>query len=138
MHVPRWLVATVFVFAAGTAADAAETTAAPAERLVDQLGSNELADRNNAELQLLKISVTAIPALEQGTRNTDREVRYRCERIILTIREWDMDRRLEAFLHHYDPNFNYGFPAFDEFREQFGQTQESRLLYVDMLRSESD
>lgn len=111
--------------------------AAEAARLIDKLGDEQFVVREQATQQLLRLGLDANQALEGGTRHLDREVRYRCERILIQVRQLDFERRLEAFLNESGSGKPHDFPGWTPYQKEFGDTLDSRKLFVEMQRSEA-
>ena len=105
--------------------------------LIQLLGADQFSVRENATEELIKIGLPARDALEQGRGNADREIRYRCERILLVIYEIDFRRRLEAFSASRDPEQDFELPGWHRFRERMDADANSRALFVLMLKEES-
>ncbi|MCH5378138.1 MAG: hypothetical protein JJ992_29635, partial [Planctomycetes bacterium] len=104
--------------------------------LVQMLGDEQFAARERATTQLIEIGLPAKAALEQGRSHPDREIRYRCNRILTIIEEVDFQRRLAAFAAGRDDE--HGLPGWDRFRETFGGGAEARALFVEMQKAEPD
>lgn len=122
---------------AAETAQSDEDSRALAIELVKQLGDQQFAQRERATEQLVNLSLPAIPALEEGRKHPDREIRYRSERILAIVREVDFQRRLAAFATNHDSDENYVLPGWTRFRELFGDTGESRGLFVEIQKAES-
>jgi hypothetical protein len=71
-------------------------------------------------------------ALRQGVQHPDREIRYRCLRILALVEENDFQRRLAAFATGQDDE--HGLPGWQRYREQFGDQAESRAMFVEMQK----
>lgn len=125
-------------FAAGSDDLDEKATLARARQLVMQLGDEEFAARERATDELIQMGLSILPALEEGGRSADREIRYRCRRIDSVVRENDFQRRLEAFTRNEDENESYDLPGWVEFHELFGNDQETRTLFVEIQKEESD
>src|SRR5262245_38530451 len=67
------------------------------DALVRDLGSERFAAREAASDRLARIGLPAFSALEEASRHSDREIRFRAERILTLIRKNDLERRLAAF-----------------------------------------
>lgn len=106
--------------------------------LVKQLGSDEFSARESATEQLTKIGLPAFKPLEEAVGSPDREVRYRAERILGTIRELDLQRRLEAFLQGKEEGDEYPLPAWGRFKKSYGDQPQSRALFVEMQRADAE
>src|SRR4051794_22388143 len=122
MHVSRLVVSALFLSAA--AAFAAnddelpvpdENTATEINASIKQLGDESYAGREAATEKLLSYGLQALKLVEQGAKDPDREIRYRCERVRIMLREIDLQRRLEAFAADVKGEKDHGLPAWDQF-----------------------
>src|SRR5271154_6495787 len=68
-----------------------------AAALVRQLGADSYQAREEASQRLLALGRTAKPALLDGLKIADPEIRNRCERLLVTVLEADFKARLQAF-----------------------------------------
>ena len=132
------LVALALLGARGLVAYAgpAEPGAAAAADLVKRLGHEQFAAREQASEQLIRLGLAAIPALEEGGKHPDREIRYRSRRILEIIREIDFDRRLDAFAAQREAEDSGQLPGWERFRTILGDDSLARSLFVDMQRAE--
>ncbi|MCA9205156.1 MAG: hypothetical protein KDA59_19020 [Planctomycetales bacterium] len=103
--------------------------------LLAQLGNPEFAARERATEQLIRIGMPALPALEGGLDQSDREIRYRCERILAIVREVDFRRRLNEFLNNPDKSDGMGLPSWESYRERIGEEPEARQIFVEMQKA---
>lgn len=108
------------------------------EQWVIRLGHQQYSIREHAAEKLLRAGAVALPALERGSRHSDREIRFRCERILSVVRENEMSNRLEAFLSDHDPQKDYGLSGWKYVQVKLGNTPETRSLFVDMYQSEPE
>jgi hypothetical protein len=138
---PAVLISASLALLAGVRAD--ESVAPPVddpqvsvELLVQMLGDERFAKRERATSRLVEIGSTAKEALRQGTQHPDREIRYRCLRILALVEENDFQRRLAAFATGQDEE--HGLPGWQRYHEQFGGQAESRAMFVEMQRAEPD
>jgi hypothetical protein len=115
------------------AADEADLTV---ELWVQMLGDEHFATRERATTRLVEIGSSAKQAVVQGVQHPDREIRYRCLRILALIEENDFQRRLAAFEAGHDDE--HDLPGWPRYREQFGDQADSRAFFVEMLKSEPD
>ncbi|MCL4202769.1 MAG: hypothetical protein KJ000_09750 [Pirellulaceae bacterium] len=106
------------------------------EALVQMLGDEQFSAREQATTKLIEIGLEAKSALEQGSQHPDREIRYRCVRILTIIGEMDFQRRLDAFAEGRDDE--HGLPGWDHYRESIGTSTEARALFVEMQKAEPD
>lgn len=111
---------------------------AAAASWIAKLGHGDYAVRERAAGRLLTFGRDAIPALEIGSRNRDREIRYRCERILSLVREKEDADRIDDFVRRYDPKAEYSLNGWNVVRERLGDSAAVRMLYVQMLQSEPE
>jgi len=117
-------------------APAADQAALEIEALVRQLGDDEFAQRERATEALIRLGVTATPALEVGMRDLDREVRYRCRRIINSVQALDRQRRLDAFAAGVQSSDEDQLPGWVRYRQLLGDDRLARELFCEMLKAE--
>lgn len=113
-------------------------TAAEIRSLLKDLGDESYAAREAATEKLLSYGLPALKIVEEGTKDADREVRYRCERVRVLLREIDLQRRLEAFAADVKGEKDHGLPAWDRFAKLHGGSSEARQLFVDIFRAEPE
>jgi hypothetical protein len=106
--------------------------------LIQQLGDESYASREAATEKLLTYGLPALKLVEEGAKDPDREVRYRCERVRIMLREIDLQRRLEAFAADIKGEKDHGLPAWNRFAELHGSGGDSRQLFVDIFRAEPE
>lgn len=118
---------------------AAESTgAADVQKLIAQLGDAKFANRKSAGEKLAKIGLPAYQALEDATRDDDREIRFRAEKILSVIRQNDLNRRLTIFLASLDSPEDRSLPSWSRFKAAYGNTAVTRTLFVEMQRAEGE
>jgi hypothetical protein len=113
-------------------------TAAEIQAQLDRLGDESYAVREAATEKLLTFGLPAMKLVEEGTRSADPEVRYRCERVRVLLREIDLQRRLEAFAADVKGEKDHGLPAWERFAALHGSGTEARQVFVDIFRAEPD
>ena len=121
--------------AVGVADDAPDDAAI--KRLVGLLGDDQFQVREQATRDLLKAGPRALQQLEDGSRNIDREVRYRCQRILTLVREMELENRLERFMNGTD-SAEPPLPGWESLRKQLGESTAIKTLFRDMFRAESE
>lgn len=117
--------------------DQASAAQAEAAALVQRLGDEQFATRELATTQLIQIGLAAKTALEQGRTHADREIRYRCERILSIIEELEFQRRLAAFAAGRS-GAEYALPGWKRYSASYGDDGEARTLFVEMQKAEPD
>ncbi len=105
--------------------------------LVQQLGDEHFSIRERATSQLIELGLPARQALEEGRQHADREIRYRCERILATVSELDFQRRLAAFAAGRSDGEDE-LPGWKQFRAAFGDDGEARAFFVEMQKAEPE
>lgn len=106
--------------------------------LVKQLGDEEFTVRETAAEKLTRLGLAARPELEEGTKDADREIRYRCERILAQVRQFDFALRIEAFSNDRNSENDHGLPGWRRFRKVAGDDVSTRSLFVEMLKADPD
>jgi hypothetical protein len=88
-----------------------------ARELVQQLGSEQFAEREKAELELAKMGRLARPALLEGA-NTDpsQEVRARCSSLLPKATALDIKAKLDVFLADTEGQYEHDLPGWNQFR----------------------
>lgn len=104
--------------------------------LVEQLGAEEFALRERATTRLIELGLAAKNAVEAGKTHPDREIRFRCERILQIVGEMDFQRRLTAFQAGRSDGLD--LPAWRRFRELYGDDGETRNLFAQMQQAEAE
>jgi len=112
--------------------------AARVTRLISELGSVEYTVRESATEELARIGLPAYAALEAAANHADREVRYRSQRVLGIIRRHDTERRLESFLSGKTGPADQALPAWNRFRQSYGDGAEQRALFVEMQRADAE
>ena len=124
---------------AGNAPMADLSLAAPQQiaALVEQLGSAEFAQREQASRDLVTIGISTRPALEQAVQSSDAEVRLRARAVLATVLSTDFEQRLEAFALG-DEKSHPTLPAWGVFAAIYGDHRAARQLFVEMQRCEPE
>ena len=115
-----------------------QTGATDVKGLIAQLGNAKFAIRKSAGEKLAKIGLPAYQALEEATRDGDREIRYRAEKVLSVIRQNDLNRRLTIFLASLDSPEDRSLPSWPRFKAAHGNTSVTRNLFVEMQRAEGE
>lgn len=88
-----------------------------ARELVQQLGSEQFAEREKAEIALAKMGRIARPALlEAANTDPNQEVRSRCTSLLPKATALEIRARLEVFLADTEGKFEHDLPGWNEFR----------------------
>ncbi len=113
----------------------AATPAEQAAELVRKLGSARFDDRKAAEEGLLRLGPAALPAVQEGLKSGDAEVRSRCRRLIPQIELEDRARRADAYAADVDGKRRHDLPLREEYEKLAGTSQAARRLFAEMVRA---
>ncbi len=114
-----------------------QPTAAPTPAaLVRQLGSDSFEVREQAAGQLEKLGRAGVPALEAGLKDADREVSTRCEGLLQLARRSNVEVELEAFVLGQRDARAEPLTGWKRFRDLAGEDLSSRLLFVQLYRTD--
>lgn len=108
-----------------------------AAELVRQLGDPIYQVREEAATSLLRLGRDARLAVQAGVKDSDLEVRMRCERLLPLMNEMDLRARIDAFVADPEGKQAHRLPGWDRYRALIGSDATARALYVSMLRSDS-
>jgi RNA polymerase sigma factor (sigma-70 family) len=109
-----------------------------AKELVDQLGSPRFRVRADAEKGLTELGPAAAGALRDGLKNSDEEVRTRCERLIPSATAADWKRRADLFEVDTAGRFRLDLPLRQQFEQAVGTGPGARRLFAAMVRDEGN
>lgn len=107
-----------------------------AAALVRQLGDEEYARRKRAFEELAAMGRDAEPALLEGLREGDAEVRRQCNQLLELARRSDVEAALDAFLRNGDDRPLRKLAAWPRFTQLFGTESDARSLFVEMHTAE--
>lgn len=113
------------------------TPADPARELVKRLAAPDYHEREQASRELLALGRKAYPALEDGTRADDPEVRARCRRLLPMILDLELKARLEAFIADPDGKGQHELPGWARWQTLLGRDRASRDLFAAVVRANS-
>ena len=106
------------------------------DKLIAELASEDFGAREAAADELTSIGLPALAALEIAAAQPGLEQRIRSRRIAGLIREQDLKRRLDAFLSGQDKADDYPLPGWTRFKKSYGDDNQTRALFVEMLRAD--
>jgi hypothetical protein len=110
-----------------------------AAELVGQLGHARFAVREAAARQLLEMGAAAVPALTEGTKAADEEVRSRAIALLPQAKAADWKRRADAYLADAAGKQKHDLPLLAEFEKRIGKPDAgSRKLFADMVRTNGE
>ncbi|MEO2022149.1 MAG: hypothetical protein ABGX05_10000, partial [Pirellulaceae bacterium] len=107
-----------------------------AKSLVQELGNGSFVTRKRAMNNLVKMGLPALAALEAGATSPNREISYRCQRVLIVVRDLDLQRRLVLFLRD-DDTAKYKLPGWTQFEGWVGNSPETRQVFVAMQKADA-
>lgn len=115
------------------------TDSEAAAKLVERLGSARFSVREAAAKKLLEMRGAGIPALTEGTKAGDEEVRNRCESLLVEAKTADLKDRAAAFLADPNGKLKDDPVLFAGYEKAVGKLDAgSRKLFAEMLRADLD
>ena len=105
------------------------------QQWIEELGSNEFANRERAAGNLMTLGRPVIPALRRLVQDTnDPETRLRAEQIIKQLSEGDLQARIQEFLSGRDVGFSGWYVA----QRFLGDSIPIRELFVEIMLAHPD
>jgi hypothetical protein len=108
------------------------------ENLIIKLGNDDFSIREQATESLMKIGMPSFAQVEQGTHSKDLETKYRCESLMVRLRNAELQDRLERFAADTENKHNIQLPAWERFAKLHGDTKQSRHMFVEIFRAEPE
>lgn len=108
------------------------------ETLIENLGSPTFAVREAASKQLLEIGAPTLDLLSRAKQHPSVEVSERATRICKEIDKGIFENVTKKFILSSDGTQSFGLPGWDAFRSITGDSRTAKLLFVTMLRSQSE
>lgn len=105
-------------------------------RLVEQLGVPSFASREAAVRRLREIGLPALPALLEGAKHRNLEIRYRSKRLLQEVEQIDHERRVAEFDRNPEAADDDLLPGLRRFRQNVGSDTSSLRLFAEMHRAE--
>jgi hypothetical protein len=106
-----------------------------AMNLIRQLRDDRFATREMAARKLVAMGRDAKAALLVGKEDSDPDVADRCRRILPQAIAADLQARIDAFLKDKEGKQKHDLPVWTEYQTLVGKDNDSRLLFVEMLKS---
>ena len=107
--------------------------------LVRQLGDPKFANREAAATRLIEMGRAAVPALTEGTRSGDEEVRTRSLALLPRAKAAEWARRAAAYLADADSKQEHDLPLRKEWDKAIGKPDAaSRELFAEIVRANGE
>lgn len=114
-----------------------ENVAKAIQPLMEALEHGGFEKRERAAASIMRLGPAAIgPLQEMIGPDHSREVRDRSAVILKEIEQRLLQETSQAFLSDPDPTQSHGLPAWRYFEQQLGGTRVSKLLYLELLKSQ--
>lgn len=107
-----------------------------AGELVARLADADYKVRESAERQLREMSLAAKPALVEGLRHADVEVRRRCRAALTEVLERDFRDKVAALRKEPSGTGPIDLPGWTAYRDLVGADKASRELFAEMISEE--
>ena len=111
---------------------------AKVDRLIQQLGDPSFTVREKATKSLGDLGILAQQGLKRALLNPDLEIRMRAHRILLKSLQSEFAAKIAAFIADVDGKQEHDLPGWKQFRKTIGSNRQTRILFADMLRRESE
>lgn len=107
--------------------------ASPQADLVKKLGDKSFRVRHEAALQLVRQGGAAVPALLDGTKDSDPEVSDRCRLLLPQAEALGRAEKLDLLLRDPAAPPPKGLAGLDHFLKVTGDTKPAREMYVELM-----
>lgn len=107
-----------------------------ARQLLAKLGSQDFRTREKASQALVKMGRAIEPLLRDGMSSSDAEVRFRCRTILPLAMNYDLEKRIQAFLA--DKTDKAPLPGWEKFKSAVGSDEAARDMFASMHRIDTD
>lgn len=107
-------------------------------RLIEQLGDDDFARREQAAQELVEVGLGAYRPVEQAVKSPDPEVRFRAAKILAELLDADFERRLQVFVSGQDEVERFPVPGWGQFKKLFGDTKEWREFFVELQKGDRE
>ncbi len=99
---------------------------------IEQLGSPKFAEREAASIQLAEAGPAALTALHTALNHPDPEIQARAKMLYTRVSETWFQQRADKFLAGNTDGSD--FPGWTQAKQQLGDTQDTRRLFINLSR----
>lgn len=110
--------------------------AATAQQAIKQLGDSSFAVREAATRRLLQLGIQIQPQLIESLNHPDAEVRQRIRRILHSVMEEDLRKRMNSFSSGKSIADGRQLPGWDHYRNIIGSDEQAREQFTEALQAE--
>jgi hypothetical protein len=103
--------------------------------MVKKLSSRDFAERAAADKELLRLGPAALPALREGLKSGDAEVRSRCKGLVGRIEDIEWKHRVDAYAADVDGKQSHDLPLLKTYEKLVGSGLPARKLFAECLRT---
>ena len=107
--------------------------------LVKQLGHSRFAVREAAGKRLVEMEFASVPALKEGAKSNDLEIRSRCELLLSKAKAAGWKRRIAVFLADTDGKEHHDLPLLADWEKLTGKPDAAtRKLFAEIVQRNGD
>ncbi len=107
------------------------------DRLIEQLGADRYAAREDAMMTLYDVGLVAVDRVRRTHEQTeDAEIEWRCERLLEWYRDLSVTKQLAALERGELDAADVDLPGWQRLRRRMPDSKGLRQCYADMLRAE--
>ena len=103
--------------------------------LVRKLGSLSFVDREAAHKELMRLGSAALPALRDGLKSDDLEIKRRCKELIPAIEKAEWAQKANAYEMDRKGEQQSPLPLQKEYEKLVGTDPSARTLFAEILRT---
>jgi hypothetical protein len=107
-------------------------------QLVSKLGSSDFTDRERAASKILNLGPSAISQIKTLPLSTSREIQGRLDAVLAELEQKNFKLVSESFLSDTKASNSHGLPSWNAFRELVGSSRNSKLLFLQVLKSHTE
>jgi hypothetical protein len=106
-----------------------------ANDLVRKLGAPTFEEREAASRELANLGLKVSKAIEEGRKNPDPEIRYRCKLLYQKICTLELKRRVEMFAADREGRIENTLPLGANFEKICGKDENARKYFVELCKN---
>ena len=122
--------------APSNASELSPDVTAIAQQAIGQLGNSSFAVRQSATRRLLRLGIQIQPQLIESLNHPDAEVSQRIRRILHSVMEQDLRKRMNYFSTGKSIADGRQLPGWDHYRNIIGSDEQAREQFVEAIRAE--
>lgn len=108
------------------------------DQLIERLGDSSFTVREKAAEVLAQKGTRAQKELKRALLNPDLEIRMRAHRILVKSLQSEFAAKIAAFISDVDGKQTHDLPGWKTYRKVIGNDRNTRALFAEMVRRESE